>query len=330
MNPYAAIARYRRRYYAERPDLQRHLARPVISVGNVAVGGRGKTPLVAQIAAMLRDAGERPAILTRGYARARHQDGVVVVRDPWGIRADVERAGDEPTMLARQLDGVAVLTSPNRYVAGRLAEHHFGCTVHVLDDGFQHFALYRDVDVVIVSEADAGEARTLPLGRLREPLDALESADAIIAVGTVEVPAGTTVFHARARMERPVLVTGTPDRSSEPLHPDCGCVALAGIAQPERFFGGLRAMGWPIAREIAYPDHHRYAPRDIQRLVLTAHADGSDLIVTTEKDLVRLLPYRPLGVRLAVAPLRIEIQPEEGFDDWVYTRIENARTGAAA
>ena len=327
VNPYAAIARYRRRYYATRPDLQRRLGSPVISVGNVALGGRGKTPLVAYVAALLRDAGERPSILTRGYARARMEAGVVVVRDPAGIRADVDRAGDEPMMLARQLDGVAVLASPNRYVAGRLAEHHFGCTVHVLDDGFQHFALHRDVDVVLVAEADVHDARTLPLGRLREPLDALQSADAIVALDAADVRSTGPVFRAERRMTHPVLAW--PARAGS-LEPNGACIALAGIATPERFFSGLRAMGWPIAREMSYPDHHAYSRRDVAHIVRTAAAQGADVIVTTEKDLVRLLPYRPLGVRLAVVPLCMTVAPAAEFRAWLLARLEAARREAAA
>ena len=111
---YAAVARGRRQYYARHPHLQRSLSRPVISIGNLAVGGRAKTPLAALVAARLRDMGERPAILSRGYARKNVADGVVVVRDPRGMRADLDRAGDEPLMLARQLDGVAVLVSSSR------------------------------------------------------------------------------------------------------------------------------------------------------------------------------------------------------------------------
>ena len=123
----------------------------MISVGNLAVGGRGKTPMVAAIARALLAMGERPAILTRGYARAQPEDGVVVVRDPDGIRADLARAGDEPLMLARWLPGAAVLVSTDRYLAGRLAEHQFASSVHILDDGFQHLQLDRDIDIVMVA-----------------------------------------------------------------------------------------------------------------------------------------------------------------------------------
>src|SRR6187399_1709623 len=167
---YAAAARYRRRHYAIHPELRRKLVRPVISIGNLAVGGRAKTPLAALVAERLLTMGECPAILSRGYGRRDRGDGVVVVRDPGGIRADLDRAGDEPLMLARRLPGVSVLVSPSRYLAGVLAERHLGATVHILDDGFQHFDLHRDADIVAVARQDVEHPATLPGGRLREPL----------------------------------------------------------------------------------------------------------------------------------------------------------------
>ncbi len=177
---YAAVARERRRWYARRPDRRRRLNRPVVSVGNVAVGGSGKTPLVAHLACLLQDAGHRPAILTRGYARARPSDGVTVVSDGDRLLADLDRAGDEPLMLARRLPGVPVLVSSDRYLSGRLAERRFGCSVHLLDDGFQHFQLERDTDLVVVSGADLLRPATLPFGRLREPIDVVREASAVI------------------------------------------------------------------------------------------------------------------------------------------------------
>src|SRR5204863_6685133 len=123
---------------------------PIVSIGNIAMGGRGKTPLVAHVARLLVAAGERPAILSRGYARADRADGVVVVSDGDHLQADVARGGDEPFMLARQLPGVAVLVAEDRALAGRLAERAFGVTVHLLDDGFQHLQLARDADIVLV------------------------------------------------------------------------------------------------------------------------------------------------------------------------------------
>ena len=188
---YAAIARRRREWYAARPEARRRLRHPVISIGNIAAGGRGKTPFTATIARLLLDMGERPAILSRGYGRTDPVEGAVVVRDAQGIRADLARSGDEPLMLARQLEGAIVMSGADRYLSGRLAEHHLGATVHLLDDGFQHFALDRDLDIVLVSAADLNGAKTLPAGRLREPADVLIAADAIVCTDvdtTISVP----------------------------------------------------------------------------------------------------------------------------------------------
>jgi tetraacyldisaccharide 4'-kinase len=298
----------------------------VISIGNLAVGGRAKTPLAGLVAARLRSMGERPAILSRGYGRRDTADGVVVVRDPDGIRADVDRAGDEPLMLARQQDGIAVLVSPSRYLSGRLAEHHFGCTVHVLDDGFQHFDLHRDVDLLVVAREDIERPLTLPGGRLREPLDAAAACDAVIALDDADasrIAAGRPTWRARrrqggARLAEPM---GAPiERTTRAV------VAVAGIAQPAGFFNDLRNAGWSLARELAFPDHHRYSRRDVAAIADAAHSCAAHLVVTTEKDLVRLLPLRPFPLPVAFVPMTVEVDPPEPFDEWLRARLEDART----
>ena len=316
---YAAVVRRRRERYAARPDLRQRLRHPVVSIGNLAVGGRGKTPMTAYVTKTLLDMGERPAVLSRGYARQDPADGVVVVRDPDGIRADLLRAGDEPLMLARQLPGASVLSSPDRYMAGRLAERHFGSTVHVLDDGFQHLQLDRDVDLLIVAREDISRPETLPGGRLREPLDTIIAADAILAadpdVVVEPAVASPPVFHIR--------------RSAPPApHDDRPALAVAGIADPERFFGDLRAAGWNLAEAVAFRDHHPYSARDVARLVRRAERAGAVRIVTTEKDAVRLLPFRPLAVPVVAVPLRLEPEAAAEFKAWLADAIGAARDGA--
>jgi tetraacyldisaccharide 4'-kinase len=315
---YAAAARCRRRYYKAHPELRRKLSRPVISIGNLAVGGRAKTPLAALVARRLRDLGERPAILSRGYGRRDAADGVVVVRDPAGIRADLDRAGDEPLMLARQLDGVAVLASASRYLAGRLAEHHFGCTVHVLDDGFQHLQLERDVDIVILGRDDVAHPVTLPRGRLREPLDTLIAADAVVTaddgIDVDGLEPHVAVFGARRALGRPEGV-------------DAGAMvlAVAGIASPERFFDDLRASGYTLAGTLAFRDHHPYSRRDVQRIFETARAAGAEVVLTTEKDFVRLLPHRPFSMPAGWVPLTMEPDPLPEFRRWLAGSVSAAR-----
>lgn len=315
---YAAIARRRRERYAARPDLRRRLRHPVISIGNLAVGGRGKTPMAAAVARILAGFGERPAILSRGYARAQHEDGVVVVSDRFHIRADVARSGDEPLMLARQLPGVPVLVSPDRYLAGCVAEHHFGTTVHVLDDGFQHLQLERDVDLVIVGREDVEDPRTLPAGRLREPLDVLLAADAILTSDDdVEVrPAEVDIPVFRVRRQTSVPA---PEERAAPA------LALAGIAAPARFFDELRGAGWNIAGVLKFRDHHVYSRRDVNKIWRDARLRGADQIVTTEKDFVRLLPFRPFAVPVRCVPLTMEPDPLPEFRDWLAASLRGAR-----
>ena len=328
---YAAFARRRRELYAARPDLRRRLRRPVISVGNLAVGGRGKTPTVAFLARELLAMGECPAILSRGYARRLAEDGVVVVRDPGGIRADLDRSGDEPLMLARQLPGVSVLSSSDRYLAGRLAERHLGATIHILDDGFQHLQLDRDVDLVIVSGDDLeADARTLPDGRLREPADTLLAADAVLAADDRVLSLGRQPRHAPFEVFRMRRTMGgvQPGHSGPPPEGGARAVrsyAIAGIAAPGEFFDGLRAAGHEIVGTSGFRDHYRYSRGDLDRVFGAARAAGATRVLTTEKDYVRLLPYRPFPMPVAWVPLTMEPDPLPEFRRWLAGALAGAR-----
>jgi tetraacyldisaccharide 4'-kinase len=274
--------------------------------------------MAATVARELLAMGERPAILTRGYGRTRREDGVVVVRDPEGIRSDLARAGDEPLMLARLLPGVSVLVSPDRYLAGHVAERHLASTVHVLDDGFQHLQLERDVDIVIVGRDDIAHPVTLPGGRLREALDTLIAADAIVTaddeVQVDGVEAHIPVFGSRRALGR-----------LEGVGPGARVLAVAGIAAPERFFDGLRASGCTVAGTLAFRDHHPYSRRDVERIFAAARAAGADAVLTTEKDFVRLLPHRPFSMPAGWAPLTMEPDPLPEFRRWLAGSIAAAR-----
>ena len=225
---YGAVARRRRRWYARRPGARRRLGRPVISVGALSVGGSGKTPVAAHVAEILARMGERPAVLSRGYGRAARPAGVVVVRDPDGVRAGVAEAGDEPLMLAERLAGACVLVCADRHRAGRLAEERFDVSVHVLDDGFQHLSLHRDVDLVVIGAGDAGDRRTLPAGRLREPPDTAALADALIvespswerAASVARRFGPAPVFRLARRLGEPIPESSTaPEPATAPEPP---------------------------------------------------------------------------------------------------------------
>ena len=288
----------------------------MISVGNLSVGGSGKTPVVASLARLLLEMGERPAILSRGYARRDHVDGVVVVSDGTQILEPVERSGDEPQMLARALAGVPVLVCPDRYLAGTMAQRRFSSTAMLLDDGFQHFQLGRNVDVVVLPASDLTEP-VIPSGRLREPLDAASSADCLLVPGS-EADAATVsatfdrmpVFRVQNHYEPPHALAGSLPTGNK-------VVAVAGIARPERFFSAVRAQGWDVVRAIAFPDHHWFTDRDFTRIRAAVHDTAADVVVTTAKDAVRV----PAQQGWAVLPMTAAIEPLGEFTAWLRDRL---------
>ncbi|MBI1874334.1 MAG: tetraacyldisaccharide 4'-kinase [Acidobacteria bacterium] len=332
---YGRAALARRRYYGRHAEARVRLRCPVISIGSLAVGGSGKTPAAATLARLLLDLGERPAILSRGYARRDAPDGVTVVSDGRRVRADLDRAGDEPLMLARSVPGVAVLVSADRHLAGALAERKLGATVHLLDDGFQHVRLERDIDLLIVDAADVRDGRPMPAGRLREPLMAAREADAVIAVGSdVEMqeiadrlrPA--RVFNGRRILEAPRLDGDGVLSGSAPIG-GRRVVALAAVARPDLFVEAVRRAGFDPAATMTYRDHHPFTRHDIDRLEAEARRVGAELLLTTEKDLIRLRPFRPLPFPVAVLPLRFAIEPAEAFRLWIRTSLATIRNSVA-
>ena len=323
---YGALARRRRARFAS-PTARRRLARPVISVGGLTVGGSGKTPVVAALARLLQDRGERPVILSRGYARRRPTDGVVVASDAAGVLVPTAESGDEPQMLARALPGVPVLVCPDRHVAGRLAERRFGATVLLLDDGFQHLELARDVDMLVVGPEDLTE-RLLPFGRLREPLDAARLADAVVVSGTADDASRVgsalgvaTVFRAAAGYAP--LAPVAPGRVVD-VPAGARVAAFAGIARPSRFFDALRARGFDVADARSFRDHHAYSPRELSAIVTAARAVDAVAIVTTEKDAVRL-PPPPEAAPLLFLPYRLSLEPADELGSWIAERLAAAR-----
>ena len=335
MNPLSAVygraARLRRSWYAARPHAQRRLERPVISVGNLVVGGSGKTPVVASLARMLLERGHRPAILSRGYARRDDSDGVVVVSDGTRVIAPVEASGDEPQMLACTLTGVPVLVCPDRYLAGCLAESHFGATVHILDDGFQHLQLARDVDLLIVSPQDVDD-RVLPSGRLREPADAARVADAVIVPGSNDEAArvasalgvatsfAMTTRYGSLRWLRGPASASALHATADKKAPHCErmkVVAVAGIARPERFFAAVRQQGFDVVGEMAFADHHWFTGSDVESIARTAASANADIVMTTEKDAVRV-GSQP---GWAALPMDVSIEPAAAFADWVVAKL---------
>jgi tetraacyldisaccharide 4'-kinase len=306
----------RRSWYERHPQSRRSLDRPVISVGNLSVGGSGKTPIVAALARMLLDMGQRPAILSRGYARRRATDGVVVVSDGNRVLEPVENSGDEPQMLARALPGVPVLVCADRHLAGRLAEKRFDATVMLLDDGFQHLALGRNVDVLVMPASDLDDA-VLPSGRLREPLDSASSADCVLVPGSLEDMSRVAATFDRMPVFRVTNHFGSVQGLDASAPSGTRVVAVAGIARPERFFTTLREQGFEIVRELRFPDHHWFSSDDLDRIRTIAKDTSADLVATTEKDAVRVAPQSGW----AVLPMTAVVEPPGLFSSWLRERL---------
>jgi tetraacyldisaccharide 4'-kinase len=296
-----------------------------VSVGNLSVGGSGKTPIVAHLARLLLEHGERPSILSRGYGRDRPQDGVTVVSDGAAVLAGIGSSGDEPLMLARGLPGVPVLVGASRYLSGRLAEERLGASVHLLDDGFQHLELRRDVDLLVIDERDLDD-QLVPVGRLREPLTAAAQADAAL-VNSVDDSAAerigrtlglSTCFRVERRLGLPHRLDGVSVPTTDRV------LAAAGIARPERFFADLAAAGWNVVGTIRFPDHHRFTNRDLKRLTAAARAADA-IVMTTEKDAVRLAADNLGTLAVAAVPLTASIEPAPVFAAWLLGRLQAAR-----
>ncbi len=307
-----------------RPDLWKKA--PSLSVGNLAMGGRGKTPTVIHLARLLIAAGERPAVLSRGYARRVVEPGVVVVSDGTHLRADLDRSGDEPLLIARSVPGAIVLVCEQRAIARTLATRIFGASVILLDDGFQHRQVDRDVDLVLLTADDLRD-RALPFGRLREPVRALARAHAVVAVGNepFDVP-----FPALRKFRLTTRIGEPAPLEADRLWPAGRgpVVAVAGIARPERFRASLDAAGWSVARMIAFRDHHRYRRADLDRIAAGVRETGAIGALTTEKDAIRLRPLRPLLMPIAAVPLDATVEPAAEFREWLFDRLREARKGA--
>jgi tetraacyldisaccharide 4'-kinase len=314
MNPLAAIfgtgVQIRNALYDRHLFRARRLVGPVISVGNLSVGGAGKTPFVLLLGDLLGRRGLKFDVLSRGYGRSTR--GVLEV-DPAGSAQDF---GDEPLLVARRL-GVPVILGEDRYQAGIRAEKRFGEQFHLLDDGFQHRALARDFDIVLVTPDDTRD-RLLPAGRLREPLSSLRRADAVVLTSGASTETFDTDGKLVWRVKRGILLKDVPARP----------VAFCGIARPQGFLLQLRTAGIEPAAEAVYRDHHSYTEKDIRELLQVKHDSGADGFVTTEKDAINLGGYLSVLEPISVVPVKMELLDAANAVDTMLATIEKRRRGA--
>ena len=267
----------------------RHLQGPTISVGNLSVGGAGKTPFIMLLGELLQARGIAFDVLSRGYGRASR--GVAFVDSQGSPR----EFGDEPLLIARRL-GAPVVVGEDRYAAGTAAEAKFGERLHLLDDGFQHRGLARDFDIVLVTGDDVQD-RLLPAGRLREPLSSLRRADAVVLSSAVKPEDLPLEKQLVWRTKRDIVLRDPPP----------GPVAFCAIARPKQFFLQLRFAGCEPAAEAAFRDHHAYTQSDIRDLLQLRERCQAGGFVTTEKDAINLGELAAQLQPLTVVPVKMEL-----------------------
>jgi len=286
---YGAVVGARNLLYDRGVLPARALRGPVVSIGNLSVGGAGKTPFVILLGELLKARRVKFDVVSRGYSRETR--GVLLV-DPGGSSREF---GDEPLLIARHLE-VPVVVGEDRHAAGIFAETKFGPQLHLLDDGFQHRALARTFDIVLVT-ADDPRDRLLPVGRLREPLTSVRRADAIVLTSGAEPATFPLDGKLVWRVRRGITPANVPSRP----------VAFCGIARPQNFMLQLRKAGIEPAAEAVYRDHHAYTESDIRELLALRANSEAGGFVTTEKDAINLGAYYSALHPLAVAPVKMEL-----------------------
>jgi len=290
------------------------LPQPVVSIGNITVGGTGKTPITAFIARLLINQGYRVAVLSRGYGGSL-EGQCVVVSDGVTVMLGPHECGDEPYLLATTVSKLMVVIGTDRSTAGRVAMQQLMPDIFMLDDGYQHLRLWRDLNILLLDcSRPLGNGWTLPAGLLREPATAIRRADLTIMTRCPEgtsisaTASGKPAFAATHR-----LVNALPLRGGEPLQFPAlqghKLLAFAGIAQPESFFSALRDRGLTIVDTLSLPDHVDYTRARLEEITAAMQSSGAEYAITTEKDGVKLKKLAPaIAAVTYVARLDIEIE----------------------
>ena len=315
---YGAAITARSSGYESRFLKTHRVAAPVISVGNITVGGTGKTPLVQWLADRLAESGRKVCILSRGYRRENAKQRVVV-SDGERVVSGIAQSGDEALMLAQSLLGrAAVVCDADRMTGATWAIEHLNSDVLLLDDGFQHRRLARDLDIVTIDATNPfGNGRLLPAGILREPIKNLNRADCLVLTRTFDGGAAQLIDRIRRVTNAPIFQSrraikqfrrldssNTANAVAELNHQPLA--AFCGIGNPRAFFEQLHAAHLEVRHEAAFRDHHRYSQADIDRVTEDAHAKGAQALVTTAKDSVKLQSF-DFQLPCYIAELEIEV-----------------------
>lgn len=333
---YGAVTRSRIALYQHNLLSTKKLSAPVISIGNITAGGTGKTPLTVLVAKLLAENGFRPCVLTRGYKR-KDPANRVVVSDFETVLAAPADSGDEPYEQAHELKGAAaVIADRNRFAAGQWAIENLGANVFVLDDGFQHMQLRRNLDIVVTDATNPfGNGKLLPAGILREPLSGLKRADAfaltrteranIVEIGNVLAKhSAAPIFTTTSRFVEaaPIQQTFTEESRAELLGQTKTRKAFAfcALGNPDNFFTQLAREGFDVTGTLRFPDHHPYGATDVEAIETQAKQTGSDILLTTVKDAAKLQEAR-LSLPCFALKQKLAVVPHESFKDLILNSL---------
>lgn len=331
---YRMIHFARRFFYITHIFNIKSLPTKVISVGNIALGGVGKSPFVILLAKKLKDKGYKVAILSRGYKRKR-RNRIDIVSDEKYILLDPYNAGDEPYMLAKSLQGIPVIVGKNRFKAGTIAIEKFGAEVLILDDGFQHIQLARDLNILLI---DAGQLlsnyKLFPVGILREPLKEINRADRIVfskyssvlepQINLLKKKINKNIPFYYSSFEPSELIN-----LNESIKEDVSflenkkVLAFCGIAEPESFRSTLKSLNVDIKDFFIFPDHHDFSDRDLNYIRNMIRSNNIDLVITTEKDGIRLLRYLPTEFPLWVLRIRTNVIEEKKLEEDLVSLLQD-------
>lgn len=307
---------------------------PIISVGNLTLGGTGKTPVVQYLARILLDKGRKPAVISRGY-RGSATDRVNIISDGSSLMLGADEAGDEPRLLAETLPGILILTGRKRKYPARKALE-LGADILILDDGFQHLGLERTIDLVLFNaDSLAGNSRVFPGGDLREPVKALNRCDAFVITNVCDRN------RDRAGRFKELLLSHFPDhpvflaaytpetvllceKEGRFRQKELDCLndiplfAFAGIARPEAFIQTLDDLGWTVTDSVSFSDHYSYSGEGLADLMRRAEQTGAAACITTEKDMVKLQGFNST---LPLYVLRMRAEFGSDFKEFIVERI---------
>jgi tetraacyldisaccharide 4'-kinase len=292
------------------------LPRPVVSIGNITVGGTGKTPVTAYIARFLINQGYRVAVISRGYGGSL-EGQTCVVSDGATVMLSAKECGDEPYLLASTVPGLMVVIGTDRFAAGQMAMQQLSPDIFLLDDGFQHLRLYRDLNIVLLDHTRPfGNGQTLPAGILREPPSSMGRAGLVIFTRTPEgaaIPLDTGVTPACTASHSIVDLLPLDGGAPVPFtrctgHP---VLAFAGIADPDSFFAGLRSKGVNVVKCLNFPDHVAYNRERCDEIAAAARESGADFLITTEKDGVKLKGFPQYAAQTLLAQLELTMDDPE-------------------